>query len=93
MKRYLALRCSLASLVTALVLAASPAFAQEPKPSASPPAKEAGYGYVFTDDLLAGGVFDPNDVQIRVLRHPMRTTLIRPRTDFVPELLVSVEKL
>ncbi len=76
----------------ALLLVASPAFAQQPK-SPTPAAKETAYGYVFGDDLLAGRDFDPNDVQIRVLRHPMRKTLIRLRTNFVPEMIVSVEKL
>ena len=53
----------------------------------------ANYGYVFPDDPLAAGGFGPNDVHIRVLQHAMRTTLIRLRTDFVPQLIVSVEKL
>ena len=45
------------------------------------------------DDPLAAGDFGPNDVHLRVIRHAMRTTLIRLRTNFVPELLVTVEKL
>jgi hypothetical protein len=89
MKRELALR---SSLVIAIALAGSPALAQQPKPSA-PPDKETGYSYVFIDDPLAAGDFSPNDVQIRVVRHAMRTTLIRLRTDFVAQMLVSVEKL
>jgi hypothetical protein len=55
--------------------------------------KEDGYGYEFTDDPLAAGGFGPNDATIRVRPGPVRTTLIRPRTSFVPEMLKSVENL
>jgi hypothetical protein len=79
-------------ILAVLSVASSPALAQprQPPPAA---AKDAPYGYIFTDDLLAGNAFDPNDVQIRVVGHSMRTTLLRLRTNFVPEMLVSVEKL
>ncbi len=53
----------------------------------------AGYGYEFSDDPLAAGGFGPNDATIRVRPGPVRTTLIRPRTSFVPEMLKSVENL
>lgn len=52
-----------------------------------------GYGYEFTDDPLNAGGFGPNDATIRVRPGPVRTTLIRPRTSFVPEMLKSVENL
>jgi hypothetical protein len=52
-----------------------------------------GYGYNFTDDPLSAGGFGPNDATIRVRPGPVRTTLIRPRTSFVPEMLKSVENL
>jgi len=55
--------------------------------------KEEGYGYEFSDDPLAAGGFGPNDATIRVRPGPVRTTLIRPRTSFVPEMLKSVENL
>lgn len=55
--------------------------------------KEDGYGYEFSDDPLAAGGFGPNDATIRVRPGPVRTTLIRPRTSFVPEMLKSVENL
>jgi hypothetical protein len=55
--------------------------------------KEEGYGYEFSDDPLAAGGFGPNDATIRVRSGPVRTTLIRPRTSFVPEMLKSVENL
>ena len=77
------------------------AFAQAPAPGgggAAPKAsggggKDEGYGYEFSDDPLAAGGFGPNDATIRVRPGPVRTTLIRPRTSFVPEMLKSVENL
>ena len=55
--------------------------------------KGDGYGYEFDDDPLAAGGFGPNDATIRVRPKAARTTLIRPRTSFVPEMLKSVENL
>jgi len=52
-----------------------------------------GYGYSFDDDQLNAGGFGPNDATIRVRPKAARTTLIRPRTSFVPEMLKSVENL
>ena len=60
---------------------------------AAPSNKDSGYGYEFTDDPLNAGGFGPNDATIRVRPGPVRTTLIRPRTSFVPEMLKSVETL
>jgi hypothetical protein len=70
------------------VLVASEAMAQGTKSK-----KEEGYGYEFSDDPLNAGGFGPNDATIRVRPGPVRTTLIRPRTSFVPEMLKSVENL
>jgi hypothetical protein len=69
-----------------VLLIGSVAFAQDKK-------KDDGYGYEFTDDPLNAGGFGPNDATIRVRPGPVRTTLIRPRTSFVPEMLKSVENL
>jgi hypothetical protein len=52
-----------------------------------------GYGYEFEDDPLNAGGFGPNDATIRVRPKAARTTLIRPRTSFVREMLKSVENL
>lgn len=52
-----------------------------------------GYGYTFEDDPLNAGGFGPNDSTIRVRAKAARTTLIRPRTSFVPEMLKSVENI
>jgi hypothetical protein len=76
------------------VLFAAPSFAQGGGGGA-PAAKDnaGGYGYEFSDDPLSAGGFGPNDATIRVRPGPVRTTLIRPRTSFVPEMLKSVENL
>jgi hypothetical protein len=70
-----------------IALAASTAAAQAEQQSAE------GYGYTFDDDPLNAGGFGPNDATIRVRAKAARTTLIRPRTSFVPEMLKSVENL
>ncbi len=74
------------------VLVTGDAFAQAAKPAGGG-GKEEGYGYEFSDDPLSAGGFGPNDATIRVRPGPVRTTLIRPRTSFVPEMLKSVENL
>lgn len=66
------------------------AFAQEKagaKPAAGGGDSKEGYGYEFSDDPLSAGGFGPQDATIRVRPGPVRTTLIRPRTSFVPEML------
>ena len=90
MKKSTQFRRILAALIVgAGVLSTSVAFAQDVKSSDS----EGGYGYEFSDDPLNAGGFGPNDATIRVRPGPVRTTLIRPRTSFVPEMLKSVENL
>jgi hypothetical protein len=81
----------LVSVFTALAVLslATAAMAQDTKASDS----DGGYGYEFSDDPLNAGGFGPNDATIRVRPGPVRTTLIRPRTSFVPEMLKSVENL
>jgi len=79
------------ALAMSVVSISASAFAQE-KDVKSTDGKE-GYGYEFTDDPLAAGGFGPNDATIRVRPGPVRATLIRPRTTFVPEMLKSVENL
>src|ERR1700690_1358057 len=97
MMRHAKTNQSVAALIgTALLLVASASFAQGgAKPAATGGAggKEDGYGYEFTDDPLSAGGFGPNDATIRVRPGPVRTTLFRPRTSFVPEMLKSVENL
>ena len=78
-----------ATVVFAVLTVSSAAFAQK---IGTEDTKE-GYGYTFEDDPLAAGGFGPNDATIRVRPRAARTTLIRPRTSFVPEMLKSVENL
>lgn len=75
--------------VSAFVLAPA-AMAQDAKPAGD---KADGYGYEFSDDPLNAGGFGPNDATIKVRPRAARTTLIRPRTTFVPEMLKSVENI
>ena len=88
-------------LFASSVFTSSVAFAQDAPPpaaaggggSAKSSDEQGGYGYEFSDDPLNAGGFGPNDATIRVRPGPVRTTLIRPRTSFVPEMLKSVENL
>ena len=81
---------------TSLVLLSVPSFAQDAAAAAAAGGKSDGggdYGYKFEDDPLSAGGFGPADATIRVRPGPVRTTLIRPRTSFVPEMLKSVENI
>ena len=93
-------------MAAAFVLTSAEAFAQQPAgggggggaggvkaTGGGGGGKDEGYGYEFSDDPLAAGGFGPSDATIRVRPGPVRTTLIRPRTSFVPEMLKSVENL
>ena len=86
-------------VVGALFLVSVPSFAQDANggagvESTGAAAGAAGdYGYKFSDDPLSAGGFGPADATIRVRPGPVRTTLIRPRTSFVPEMLKSVENI
>jgi hypothetical protein len=91
------------SVLATLLLVASQSFAQAPAPGGGGGAGAAAtgdssggngdYGYKFDDDPLSAGGFGPADATIRVRPGPVRTTLIRPRTSFVPEMLKSVENI
>ena len=82
--------------LTAWLLASS-AFAQAAKETPAPGGEAGGnaegYGYEFDDDPLSAGGFGPNDATIKVRPKAARTTLIRPRTHFIPEMLKSVENI
>ena len=80
-----------AAVAGAALFASSAAFAQGVKSSDG--ADSEGYGYEFADDPLSAGGFGPTDATIRVRPGPVRRTLIRPRTSFVPEMVKSVEQL
>ena len=78
-------------IVCAVVLTSSLSYAQVKERWTEK--DEKGYGYTFSDDPLNAGGFGPNDATIRVRPRAARTTLIRPRTSFVPEMLKSVENI
>jgi hypothetical protein len=78
--------CSGLGVAVLLVAGLSSAQVKESK-------SDDGYGYQFDDDPLNAGGFGPNDATIRVRARAARTTLIRPRISFVPEMLKSVENL
>lgn len=83
-------------LVRSLLLA-SATFLLAGAALADPPARrteaETGYGYVFQDDPLAAGGLTSSDARITFRPGAFRSTLIRPRTNFVPQMLRSVENL
>ncbi|MCC6521975.1 MAG: hypothetical protein IT373_04885 [Polyangiaceae bacterium] len=82
----------MAAAATTLLVAGAAA-AQPGGAGAKETSADGGYGYEFSDDPLTAGGFGPNDATIRVRPGPVRRTLIRPRTSFVPEMLKSVENI
>jgi hypothetical protein len=80
-----------AALALVLIAWSTRAAAREPRAGTTPDAD--GYGYVFGDDVLAAGGLSPSDARIHVVPHAARSTLIRPRTAFIRELLASVENI
>ena len=88
------------SIAATLLLLSAQSFAQDAAGGGGGGAAATGgsggngdYGYKFEDDPLSAGGFGPSDATIRVRPGPVRTTLIRPRTSFVPEMLKSVENI
>ncbi len=93
-KRSSKLSLGLAISIGLVAFAAAPAaFAQDKAAAGGGGDKADGYGYEFSDDPLNAGGFGPNDATIKVRPRAARTTLIRPRTTFVPEMLKSVENI
>lgn len=74
-------------------LGVSTANAQSKKAKAKDTKEDSGYGYTFDDDPLAAGGFGPGDATIKIRKGPVRSTLIRPRTEFMVEMMKSVENL
>ena len=52
-----------------------------------------GNAVTFKDDPLQAGGLDPNGVNLKLRGGPKRFLLIRPRLQFVTELLKSVENI
>lgn len=76
------------SFVASLVLAATLAFA----PSALAQEEDATT-YDFEDDLVTGDLVRPDGEVLQVRRRGQRSSLIRIRENFLPEMLKSVENL
>jgi hypothetical protein len=64
-----------------------------PAAFADPPKKEQNVEYQFTDDKLLGDTIGTNTAQIRVVNFIRRERLHKPRTQFVQEMLKSVENM
>ncbi len=60
---------------------------------ADPTKADDRYGYVFNDDILAADGSILTAVPIRVEKHLRRELLLRPRVQFVTQMLKSVEGL
>jgi hypothetical protein len=60
---------------------------------ADPPKKDAGYEYKFDDDKMLGQALGASGAQITVLKLGRRDRLLKPRVQFVTEMLKSVENM
>lgn len=87
------IKCTAIAIGLAAFVATPVLFAQVKTTENASAGGDSGYGYEFDDDPLNAGGFGPNDATIRVRPKAARTTLIRPRTSFVPEMLKSVENI
>jgi hypothetical protein len=61
--------------------------------SAAPTKKDEDYGYIFSDDLVNAPLVGANGGNIIVRPSPARVRLMRPRVQFVSEMLKSVENM
>jgi hypothetical protein len=84
----------------AFFVIATPIPASAQAPAAPAPAarvvnnqRDSGYQVWFPVDQLGGGGMSPGGDIVRAGYHAMRPVLMRPRLQFVPELLKSVEAL
>jgi len=81
--------CGVAVVLTVLTLATAGLCDD----SATTTTDADGYGYRFKDDALQAGGFGPLDARLHVVPRAARSLLIRPRTQFISEMLKSVENL
>jgi predicted metallo-beta-lactamase superfamily hydrolase len=90
-------KASVATFITAAVLFSSTlAFADDSKKDGSFVETSTATGdqsVIFKDDPLGAGGLGPNDFVIKVPPSPKRVMLLRPRTQFVQEMLKSVENI
>jgi hypothetical protein len=88
-KRTLFRRLQLVALSVAIVTLAGAASADVKR---SQRTKDGDF-HEFGDDLLNSDVAFPRGGSIVVRPPPMRSLLIRPRANFVPEMLKSIENI
>jgi hypothetical protein len=79
------------------ILAAMAVFAgvcaMAPTASAEPPKKDSNYEYKFEDDKMLGEGLGAMGAKITVVPQGRRERLLRPRVQFVQEMLKSVENM
>jgi hypothetical protein len=75
-----------------IVVVAPPATAQ-PRNGYTEHQADGGTAVTFDDDLAKGSTFDPLGNIVRGPPRAVRTWLLRPRYNFVGEMLKSVENL
>jgi hypothetical protein len=86
-------RTILLSLAVMSGLLAPNAYAEDAPGVKSVSSSSTGYSVAFDDDPLQAGGIGGVSARIAIVERASRSTLIRPRTAFVVELLKSVEKL
>lgn len=86
-------RTILLSLAVMSGLLAPTAYAEDAPGVKSMSLSSTGYSVAFDDDPLQAGGIGGVTTRIAIVERASRSTLIRPRTAFVIELLKSVEKL
>jgi hypothetical protein len=80
-----------ASFVFALTLGLAGAGAAQDRPAPNTPSPDVSYE--FGDHEVDGGRYSPDGSVIESRGRLRRSTLVRPRVHFVPELVRSVERL
>lgn len=78
------------TVVLSVLLSASFALAQ---PKGKEKEKNNDQAMDFKDDPLEAGGLGPNEIGLKIRSGPVRSTLIKPRMSFVPQMLKSVENL
>ena len=87
------MRTSIAGLFAALVLAFSSSVAAQDNTHGANGGRDNTTTYDFEDDLVTGDLVRPDGELLNVRRRGSRTSLIRVREHFIPEMLKSVENL
>ncbi len=82
----------LSHAIAAGLLAASGVALAAPA-AADPSKKDDRYGYIFDDDVLNAPQNGANNGNIVVMPRKERVRLMRPRVQFVTEMLKSVENM